>query len=263
MVFKNVGCLHDKTDNASSIAGALIKRFKLTHITDAIPDGLQALVVVGGDGFMLDCLRRYMFSQLPFYGINAGSVGFLLNNLIEDHNDDLLARMDEAKKTVVHPLEMECVGVDGSIERALAINEVSLFRQTFQTAHLSIAVNGVRHMEELVADGVLLSTPAGSSAYNSSAGGPILPIAADVMALTPICPFRPRRWRGAILPHTAEIEITVLDAGKRPVNAVADAYEVHSVARVIIKEKRSIALTLLFDPQHNLEDRIIKEQFLG
>jgi NAD+ kinase len=190
--------------------------------------------------------------------MNRGSVGFLMN---EYREDDLRARLSHAVASTIHPLAMVAVDAAGQSHRELAINEVSLFRQTHQAAKLRIHIDGQVRMEELICDGVLVATPAGSTAYNLSAYGPILPINARLLALTPISPFRPRRWRGALLPQDARIEFDVIEADKRPVSAVADHFETRSVHRVSVAEVRSIELIMLFDPGHNLDERILAEQF--
>ncbi len=218
----------------------------------------DVIVALGGDGFMLETLHRHMHERIPIYGMNRGSVGFLMNEFRED---DLLARLERAETTKVHPLSMTAHSAEGEMTTALAINEVSLYRQTHQAAKLRIHVDGKERLGELICDGVLVATPAGSTAYNLSAQGPILPIDASLLALTAISPFRPRRWRGALLPSAAQIRIDVLDAGKRPVNAVADNKETRSVVRVDVVEASTIDLFMLFDHGHSLDERILSEQF--
>ena len=208
---------------------------------------------------MLETLHQFISRGLPIYGMNRGSVGFLMN-VFREHG--LLDRLERVETVVLHPLRMTATCADGSVIEALAINEVSMLRETRQAAKLRIRIDGKVRIEELVCDGLLVASPAGSTAYNLSAHGPILPLGANVLALTPISAFRPRRWRGALLPHTAKITFDVLEGGKRPVSAVADYTEVRDVVKVSVCEDRSIDLTLLFDPEHNLEERIIAEQFL-
>ena len=222
------------------------------------PEVADIIVALGGDGFMLEMLHRHMRRRVPIYGMNRGTVGFLMNNYREDA---LPRRIARSRAVVVHPLRMAARGVDGAVVEALAINDVSLLRQTRQTAKLKISIDGIVRLEELICDGALVSTPAGSTAYNLSIGGPIIPLAANLLAITPIAAFRPRRWRGALLQHTARVKIEILEPEKRPVSAVADSSEVRDVREVEIVEDRSIALTLLFDPQHALEERVLKEQF--
>jgi NAD+ kinase len=218
------------------------------------------VVALGGDGFMLQTLHSMLGRKriLPVFGMNLGTVGFLMNDWREDSLDDRIA---QTKSFQVSPLRMEAETIDGEIVTSPAINEVSLLREARQTAKLEIDVNGRVVMEELVCDGVLVATPVGSTAYNLSAQGPILPLDSPLLALTPISPFRPRRWRGAILPDNATIQFRVLDADKRPVSAVADQQEIRDVARVSVTSDTSTRLTLMFDPEHALDDRIAMEQF--
>jgi len=220
----------------------------------------EMVVALGGDGFMLQTLHGMLGRKriVPVFGMNLGTVGFLMNDWREDNLDDRIA---QTKSFQVSPLRMEAETIDGEIVTSPAINEVSLLRETRQTAKLEVDVNGRIVMEELVCDGVLVATPAGSTAYNLSAQGPILPLDSPLLALTPISPFRPRRWRGAILPDSATIQFRVLDPSKRPVSAVADQQEVRDVARVRITSDVSTRLTLMFDPEHALDDRIAMEQF--
>ncbi len=222
------------------------------------PDKADIIVALGGDGMMLEALHRFMARGTPIYGMNCGTVGFLMNKYSEAN---LLARLAAAQAVKLHPLSMKARTRSGKTIRARAINEVSLLREKAQTAKIRITVDGVVRMTELTCDGVLLSTPAGSTAYNLSAHGPILPLGSGVLALTPISAFRPRRWRGALLPHTAKVVMEVRESAKRPVSAVADSTEVRDVREVSIHEDRSISLKLLFDPEHNLEERILREQF--
>jgi NAD+ kinase len=216
------------------------------------------IIALGGDGFMLETLHRNMDSRTPIYGMNRGSVGFLMNTYDET---DLRARLQRAEISRIHPLAMVAYGVEGQRSDGLAINEVSLFRQTHQIAKLRISIDGVVRMEELACDGVLVATPAGSTAYNLSAQGPIIPIAAPLLALTPISPFRPRRWRGALLPNIASISIEVLSPERRPVSAVADNTEIRNVARVEIAQAAHHELLLMFDRGRSLDERILSEQF--
>ena len=222
------------------------------------PGDADVLVALGGDGLMLQTLRRFLDAGTPIYGMNRGSVGFLMNEYAED---DLLARLTAAEESRIHPLRMIAIDAAGKSHCDLAINEVSLFRQSYQAAKLTISIDTKLRMEELVCDGVLVSTPAGSTAYNLSAHGPILPIDARLLALTPISPFRPRRWRGALLPFSAHIRFDVQDADKRPVSAVADHAEIRDVIRVDVEEATDIDLHMLFDPGHNLDERILSELF--
>jgi NAD+ kinase len=222
------------------------------------PGEADVIVALGGDGFMLQTLHRFMTAGKPIYGMHRGTVGFLMN---EYHADDLQRRLAAARATMIHPLLMRARAADGGVRDFHAFNEVSLFRQTYQAAHLRILIDGRERLGELIADGALVATPAGSTAYNLSAQGPIIPINAQLMALTPISPFRPRRWHGALLPDSAQVRVEVLDAVKRPVAAVADHDEVRDVLAVDIKMDHAIAMSILFDPGHNLDERIVREQF--
>ncbi len=216
------------------------------------------IVVVGGDGFMLEAMRRFFAAGKPFYGVNRGTVGFLMNPL---DVETLGERIAAAEGVEIHPLSMTAETADGRTANARAINEVSLFRQTRQSARIRISVNGKVRMDSLTCDGVLLATPAGSTAYNLSAHGPILPLQSQLLALTPISAFRPRRWKGALLPSDAVVEFEVLERGARPVSAVADNEEVRNIAHVTAREDRSVGMTILFDAGHSLEERILREQF--
>jgi NAD+ kinase len=216
------------------------------------------LVVLGGDGTMLRVMHRVISEPKPIFGMNCGTVGFLMNKF---EAEDLPRRLTLAKRSQIHPLQMLARDRNGREERALAFNEVSLLRQTAQAAKLGIHIDGVERLSELICDGIIMATPAGSTAYNLSAHGPILPIGANLLALTPISPFRPRRWRGALLRHDARVTIEVDEPDRRPVAATADTQEVRDVARVEVREDRSRALTMLFDAGHALDERILREQF--
>lgn len=216
------------------------------------------VVALGGDGFMLETIHRVLDRNIPVYGMNRGSVGFLMNPYSED---DLESRLASAQAAVLYPLRMHAVTRAGAVEEALAFNEVSLLRQLRQTAKIRITVDGRVRLPELACDGVLISTPAGSTAYNLSAHGPIVPLSANLLPLTPISAFRPRRWRGALLPSTAEVLFEVLESDKRPTAAVADFTEVRNVASVAVSEDRTVSVNLLFDPDQGLSERIIAEQF--
>ncbi len=225
---------------------------------NSAPADADVIVALGGDGLMLQTLHQHMRSDTPIYGMHRGTVGFLMN---EYSLHDLHARLTAARMTVINPLLMRATDVDGKVHLHHAINEVSLFRQTHQAARLRILVDERERMPELVADGVMVATPAGSTAYNLSAQGPILPINAALLALTPISPFRPRRWRGALLPNSAFVVIEVLEGEKRPVAAVADHDEARNVVRVEVVTDRTMSMRMMFDPGHSLEERIIREQF--
>ncbi len=226
---------------------------------DSPRESADLIVAIGGDGFMLETLHENMDMNLPVYGIHRGTIGFLMNEYML--GDDLLCRVTTAKSARIHPLAMTAVDELGTVHEGLALNEVSLLRETRQTAKIRILVDGKERMGELLCDGVLVATPAGSTAYNLSAHGPILPIDAQLLALTPISAFRPRRWRGALISHGAKVRFEILENRKRPVSAVADNFEVRKVLSVDVAEDRSISMTMLFDQGHDLEERILKEQF--
>lgn len=225
---------------------------------DAGLDDAQVIVALGGDGFMLETVHELMDVGKPIYGMNRGSVGFLMN---EHSEDGLLGRINAAEHAEIHPLRMQAVDVDGKTHEALAFNEVSLLRTTRQAAKLRISVDGKVRLSEMICDGALISTPMGSTAYNLSAHGPIIPLDAKILALTPISAFRPRRWRGALLSHTARLRLEVLEAPKRPVSAVADNFEAPNVMEVYIAEDRDVSLVMLFDAGRSLEERVLAEQF--
>jgi NAD+ kinase len=222
------------------------------------PEQADVVIPLGGDGFMLETLHRYLPLGVAIYGMHRGSVGFLMNPY---RPEGLFERLAAAQPVVLHPLEMIAQDVDGHRHRAIAFNEVSLLRESRQTAKLRIVVDGVVRLDELMADGILVATPVGSTAYNLSAHGPIIPLGAGILALTPISAFRPRRWRGALLRHEAQVRIDALETDKRPVSAASDFTEARDVVSVEIRENRDVAVTLLFDHEANLEERVFKEQF--
>jgi NAD+ kinase len=225
---------------------------------DSPVEEADVIVALGGDGLMLQTLHRTMDAPKPIYGMNRGSVGFLMNEYSEY---GLRERLAAARSSIIHPLVMDTRDINGAETKARAINEVSLLRQTYQAAKLRIAVDGSIRLTELTADGILVATPAGSTAYNLSANGPIVPLGAPLMALTPLSPFRPRRWRGALLPDGARVTLEVLEADKRPVAAAADHFEIRRVVRVDIAMDKATSLILLHDPGHSLDERILREQF--
>ena len=254
MAFENIAFVAADAPQAIEALDALTANYGNCAIDDA-----DVIVPLGGDGVMLETLHNNIDSGIPVYGMNRGSVGFLMN-IYEQKG--LRDRLESAVAVSLHPLHMDAVTTNGTAHEALAINEVSLLRETGQAAKIRIKVDGVIRIDELICDGVLVSTPAGSTAYNLSAHGPIIPVGTELLALTPISAFRPRRWRGALLPDRAEVSFEILDANKRPVSAVADFTEVRDVTQVTVKEAKDHTLTLLFDAEHNLEERIIREQFL-
>jgi NAD+ kinase len=241
------------TSIAQGARDDLIARYGACEIKDA-----SVVVALGGDGFMLETIHQVLPLNLPVYGMNRGSVGFLMNAYSAD---DLPARLSRAQAAELHPLRMHAVTVTGAVEEALAFNEVSLLRQLRQASKIRVIVDGRVRLDELSCDGILISTPAGSTAYNLSAHGPIVPLSANLLPLTPISAFRPRRWRGALLPSTADVLFEVLENDKRPTAAVADFTEVRDVVSVAVSEDRSVNFTVLFDPDQGLSERIIAEQF--
>ena len=252
--FERIAFVASDASEAREALQQLVERYGNVAVESA-----DAIVALGGDGLMLQTLHAYMHNRVPVYGMNRGSLGFLTN----DYNDDgdLRERLSRAEVSTIHPLAMRAVDRSGKVHMWLAINEVHLFRETHQAAKLRISIDGKVRLEELVCDGALVATPAGSTAYNLSVFGPILPINAPLLALTPISAFRPRRWRGALLSNEAKIQFDVLEADKRPMSAVADHTETRNVVRVDVEQASGIALYLLFDPGHNLDERILSEQF--
>lgn len=251
--FENIAFVAASTPEAREAIDELERRYG-----NIDPNTADVIVALGGDGLMLQTLHKFMNSGKPIYGMHRGTVGFLMNEFVAD---GLRERLAAAHDTVIHPLMMCATDAQGRRHEHRAINEVSLFRQSAQAAHLRILIDGRERLAELIADGLLVATPAGSTAYNLSVQGPIIPINAPLLALTPISPFRPRRWRGALLPDKAKVTIEVLEPDKRPVAAVADHDEVRSVHAVDIGMDDSISLNMLFDPGHNLDERILREQF--
>jgi NAD+ kinase len=251
--FKHIALVAGSTPEAREAYERLQGRYGNVEPKDA-----DVIVALGGDGLMLQTLHKFMNSGKPIYGMHRGTVGFLMNDF---SIDNLIERLTAAQITVIHPLVMRARDSAGRMHEHRAINEVSLFRQSAQAAHLRILIDGQERLAQLVADGALLATPAGSTAYNLSVQGAIIPINAPLLALTPISPFRPRRWRGALLPDKAKVTIEVQDADKRPMAAVADSDEVRSVRSVDIEMDHAVSLNMLFDPGHNLDERILREQF--
>jgi NAD+ kinase len=250
---KNVTFVSSGTPEADAAAQGLRDRYG-----DCGLDNADTVVALGGDGLMLQTLHRCMGRGIPVYGMNFGSVGFLMN---EFSGEGLHERLAASQASIVHPLTMRATDVQGEVVNARAINEVSVLRSSYQAAKMRVSIDGTERLSELVADGLLVATPAGSTAYNLSANGPILPLDAPLMALTPISAFRPRRWRGALLPDQARVTIEVLEADKRPVAAVADHVEIRNVMKVEIAMDHATGLVLLHDPGHSLDERILREQF--
>ncbi len=251
--FKSIAFVAGSTPEAREACARLEKRYG-----NAKPASADVIVALGGDGLMLQTLHKFMNSGKPIYGMHRGTIGFLMN---EYSDENLAERLAAAHIAIIHPLVMRARDAQGRVHERRAINEVSIFRQGPQASHLRILIDGKERLAELVADGVLVATPAGSTAYNLSVQGPIIPINASLLALTPISPFRPRRWRGALLPDKAKVTIEVLESDKRPVAAVADHDEVRTVRSVDVAMDHASAINMLFDPGHNLDERILREQF--
>ncbi len=241
-------------ETAQYAFGRLVSQYGSVELAEA-----EVIVALGGDGFMLQTLHGCQHLDVPVYGMNCGTIGFLMNEYAEDGLD---GRLKSAQEEVLNPLSMTATGVDGSVQHALAINEVSLLRAGPQAAKLRISIDGKERLPELVCDGALVATPAGSTAYNNSAHGPILPIGADVLALTAVAAYRPRRWRGALLPKTVNVRFDVLEPEKRPVMADADSRYVENVLSVEIKSDANVTHRILFEPGHGLQERLLREQFI-
>lgn len=252
-MYKKISCISSGTPKSKSIFESLSKVIKL----EPNPEKADLIIVIGGDGELIKTLHKYMHLKIPFYPINGGNVGFLTNS----SGDNIIENLQSAKASKIHPLEMKVQDIDDNNFTTLSINESYIIRSSNQAAKISIKVDDIMRMGELVADGALVAAPAGSSAYNFSAGGPILPLNSNVLCLTPICPFRPRRWRGALIPNKSVVKFEVRSPITRPVNAIADHEEIKNAVSVEIREKSSITITLLFDYNHSLEDRMIREQF--
>jgi NAD+ kinase len=253
MTYKKIAFLAAPAAEAAEARDRLVARYGGVDAEDA-----DVIVALGGDGMMLHTIHERMTQDVPIFGMNRGSVGFLMNEFAED---DLQKRLDKAELITLHPLKMEVVDLEGRVHTSIAINEVSLLRETRQVAKIRIIVDGVPRIDEMMCDGVMVATPAGSTAYNLSAAGPIIPLGNDLLALTPISAFRPRRWRGALLPSSAIIIFEVQNPSDRRVSATADFNEIRNVVSVKISEDRTHAPQLLFDPEHNLEERVLREQF--
>ena len=254
MSFERFAVVASRSPNAQQALEEITSRYKL-----CAPEDADVIVALGGDGFMLETQHRFLTHGKPIYGMNRGTVGFLMN---EFKSDGLAERLNSAHQSELHPLRMTAENYYGVVQEALAINEVSLLRQTRQAAKIQVNVDGIKRVPELICDGVLVATPAGSTAYNLSAHGPIIPLGSNILALTPISAFRPRRWRGALLPNEAKVSFEIFEEQKRPVSAVADYTEVRDVASVTVAVDPSVSIHLLFDAEHNLEERILNEQFI-
>jgi len=260
MKSKSIGIIADKNERAQEALKSIESIYDVVVLDDAKgAEYVDIIIALGGDGFMLHILHDYIDFNIPIYGMNCGTVGFLMNKF---STDSLLERIENAKMTKIHPLLATAKNIKGQTKEELAFNEVSLLRKTGQAAKIAIYVDGHCQLEEMISDGILVSTPAGSSAYNFSVGGPIIPIKSNILAITPISPFRPRRWRGALLPNNVIIKFEILEHKKRPVNAVADFRDIKDIISIEIKEDKDQFISLLFDHGHSLEERILHEQFI-
>lgn len=263
MQYKNIAVIAAKNNKeAISKKDLIVAKYGFKDITPNHLDveNIDLVVAIGGDGLMLHLLHEYENKSITLYGINCGTVGFLMNSY---HLDNLLESIKTAEESILHPLRMEVTTADGKKYNHIAINEVALLRQSSQAAKIRIEVNGHKRIETLIADGVLVSTAAGSTAYNLSVRGPIIPFGSKIIALTPISPFRPRNWRGALLPANSKIKFEIINSTSRPVSATADSSEVRDVKEVLVFEDNKINFKILFDPNHSLEERIIREQFVN
>lgn len=254
MNIDKIACLASRSPKAQEGLAALAKQYTLVDV-----DKADCIIALGGDGFLLSVVHEHLHRDMPIYGMNCGTIGFLLN---EFSTKDLLQRLNAAEKLSLHPLTMTATTLDGHTLSSLAFNEVALHRYSQQSAHIRVLINGRERLDKLVCDGIMVATPAGSTAYNLSARGPIIPLGSNVLALTPVSPFRPRRWNGALLPHTAKVEFEIINPENRPVGASADSFEVRDVIRVSVEEDMSEQATILFDRDHSLEERIFSEQFV-
>jgi NAD+ kinase len=258
--FKRIGCIADfSSDFAKEAYDILMKKYHLLDANSLDIDKCDAVIALGGDGLMLRVLHRYIGYNIPIYGMNRGSIGFLLNSYSED---DLMERLEQAVEFKLYPLEMKAETLSGEVRKELAINEVSLLRETNQAAKIKIIVDKSTRLDCLVCDGILISTPAGSTAYNLAASGPIVPLDSNILPMTPICPFRPRRWKGALLSQDNQVRFEIISPEKRPVSAAADFKEVRDIKLVSVKQRKDIYLRLLFDADNNIAERVIKEQFM-
>ncbi len=261
MHYKNIAVVAAKKNlEASRIKEILVNKFSFIDLSDnhSLISNIDLVVAIGGDGLMLHLLHDFEGLNIPIYGINCGTVGFLMNSF---HEKDFLENINKAKKSKIYPLRMEVIDSEGKNHSHIAINEIALLRQSSQAAKIRIFVNEQERIDNLSADGVLVATPAGSTAYNLSARGPIIPFGSEILALTPISPFRPRNWSGALLPANSQIRLEIINHDSRPVSATADFIEVKNVKEVKIFEDRNKSFTILFDPNHSLEERILLEQF--
>jgi NAD+ kinase len=262
MKYKNIAIIAARSNpKAIEKKDSLVKEYGFKDITPNHKEvvGIDLVIAVGGDGLMLHLLHEYENQSIALYGINCGTVGFLMNSF---HKNRFLAALNEAEESILYPLRMDVTDLDNKKHSYLAINEVALLRQSSQAAKIKVTVNGHKRIDYLAADGILVATPAGSTAYNLSVHGPIIPFGSEIIALTPISPFRPRNWRGALLPSNSKVKFEIINPDSRPVGATADFNEVKNVKEVLVCEDRTVGFKILFDPNHSLEERIIREQFI-
>lgn len=265
MKYNKIGVIAAITNkNAIEVKDNIIKQYNFSDLTNEnniINDKYDLIIAIGGDGLILHLLHLYQDNPIPIYGINCGTVGFLMNSY--EKSDDLLKKLADSVETKIHPLRVKATDINNKKYNHIAINEVTISRSSSQSVKLSIDVNSKNRISSLSADGVLVATPAGSTAYNFSAGGPIIPFGSKILTLTPICPFRPRKWHGALLPSKSKITIKTLDYHKRPAVATADFSQINNVIEANISQDKSINFIIVFDPNHSLEERIIREQFIS
>jgi NAD+ kinase len=256
-----IGLVADLSSEASvSAFHKIMEKYNFIDANQSNTGDLDVVIVLGGDGLMLKVMHRFINKSVKFFGMNRGSIGFLLNRF---EVEGLIDRIKNARTITLHPLEMIAVTTEGEGRAELAINEVSLLRQTSQSAKIRIFIDGKVRLEELIADGIIVSTPAGSTAYNFAANGPIIPLGANILAMTPLAPFRPRRWRSVLLSQDKVVKFQILEQQKRPVSAVADFHEVRDVSEITVRQNKNIKISLLFDSESTFEERIINEQFIG
>jgi len=261
-MYKKIAIIAAKNNpQAINIKNSLVNKYNFFDLSNdhSKLENIDLIIAIGGDGLILHLLHEFENKPIPIYGINCGTVGFLMNSY---HEENFLEYVHKAQISMVHPLKMDTIDAENKVYSHIAINEVALFRQTNQAAKINIHINDKERIECLVSDGILVATSAGSTAYNLSVGGPIIPFGAEIIALTPISPFRPRKWNGALLPANSKIKFKIIDFENRPVSATADSREVRNVKEVVVSENLSMRFKILFDQNHSLEERIIREQFL-
>jgi len=262
--FKNIGIITNNVDKSLRLKQKLLKLQNVSEIyspDDVLNNKIDVFVILGGDGFMLHSIHNYMKFGIPFYGINCGSIGFLMNQTPEKI-ESIIKNINDTKQYIIHPLKAVFTDLMGKLHEQIAINEISILRNTYQTTHIKITIDNETRLDELIGDGVIVATPAGSTCYNSSLNGPILPIGTQLLALTPISPFSPRGWKGALLPYTSEVIFEILDSNNRKAKVIADYVEFDDIKEVKIKIDETKNIKLLFDSASSIEERVIKEQFM-